>query len=178
MFPNNLSGRERYLLLITAVVVSTAFLYAFIIGPAASRWKNLNNQIQSKLDTIENDSKILANQKMIEDEYARISKSAKSAKNSEQAVADTLAFIENVSRNDACLITNIKPIDIVDTTLRKEVLIDVNAEANISQFSKFLYDIENPRENLINIKRLTLNSKSGQTGALKGTFLISKILLD
>ncbi len=57
-------------------------------------------------------------------------------------------------------------------------MIDVSAEAAIEQFSKFLYDIENPRDNLINVKRFTISAKSGQTGALKGTFIISKALLN
>ena len=178
MFINNFSKRERYLALITISIISIGASYVLIVAPLASRWKNLNNQAQSKIDLLENDSKILTNQKMIESEYAKLSKYAKPAQSEEQAIADTLAYIENVSRNDACLITNIKPIDIKREPSYKEILIDVSAEATIEQFSKFLYDIENPRDNLINVKRFTISAKSGQTGALKGTFIISKVLLN
>ena len=178
MFINNFSKREKLLALITISIVSIGVLYAAIIGPLASGLKNLNSQTQSKVDLLENDFKILTNQKTIESEYAKLSKYAKIGQNEEQAVADALAYIENVSRNDACLITNIKPIDVKGEASYKEILIDVSAEATIEQFSKFLYDIENPRDTLVNVKRFTLSAKSGQSGALKGTFIISKILLN
>ena len=178
MFINNFSRRERYLALITISVVSIGVSYAFIIGPLASGWKNLNNQTRSKVVLLENDSKILANRKMIESEHAKLSKYVKTGQSEDQAVADTLAYIENVSRNDSCLITNIKPVDVKSEPSYKEILIDVSAEATIEQFSKFLYDIENPRDNLINVKRFTISAKSGQTGALKGAFIIGKALLN
>ncbi len=66
MFINNFSRRERYLALITISIVSIGVSYAFIIAPLASGWKNLNNQVRSKIDLLENDSKVLANRKMIE----------------------------------------------------------------------------------------------------------------
>lgn len=178
MFSNNLSKRERYLATATVSIVLIAVVYGLIIRPAAARWKNLSNQIRSRVNTLEKDSAILAGRKIIESEYARLSKYARPAKSEEQAIADTLSFIENVSRNDSCRIVNIKPVGTKDSGYYKEIVIDVNAEADIGQFSKFLYDMENPRDNLINIKDFALSAKSGQPGVLKGTFLISKILLD
>lgn len=176
MFIHNFSERERYLALATSAIVLIAVVYALIIRPVSARWVNLNNQIRSKINALEKDYRILANEQLLRSEYAKFSKYAKPSKSEEEAVADTLAYIENVSRNDSCFIINIKPIGVTNAGSYKEILIDVTAEANIEQFSKFLYDIENPRDTLINIKRFTINSKSGQTGILKGTFFISKVL--
>ena len=178
MFINNFNKRERYLMAAAASICAIAVSYVFIIEPVAARWKNLNNQIRSKINILEKDFKLAANQKTIESEYAKLSKRGKAARSKDQETADTLAFIENVSKNDSCLIINIKPVDIIDAGSHKEILIDVTAEASAGQLSKFLYDIENPRENLINVKRFNVVSKSGQTGVLKGTFLISKVFLD
>lgn len=178
MFISNFNRRERYLALATLSIVSIALAYAFIIDPIVMKWKNLNNQIRSRVGALEKDARLAANQKTVESEYAKLSKRGKPAKSKDQEVADTLAFIENVSKNDSCLIINIKPVEVTDAGSYKEILIDVTAEANIGQLSKFLYDIENPRDNLINVKRFTIGSKSGQTGILKGTFLISKVLLE
>ena len=132
----------------------------------------------TKVNMLEKDSRIAANQEAIKSEYAELSKQEKSANSEDQEVAQTLTFIEDVSKNDGCFIVNIKPVDIKDTESYKEILIDVTVEAPIAQLSKFLYDIENPRENLIDIKRFSVSSKYGQTGVLKSTFLISKALLD
>lgn len=178
MFIENLSKREKQLALITLLIVSVAIIYVILIAPLSAGWRNLNKQIQSKVDILEKDYKILANQQMLASEYDKLSKHAKSPGSEEQAVANTLTFIENVSRNDSCLIVNIKPAGITNAGSYKEMLIDVSAEATMEQFSKFLYDVENPRDNLINVKRFTISAKSGQTGTLKGVFLISKILLD
>ena len=178
MFINNFNKRERDLALATLSIVSIALVYVFIVDPVAARWKNLNSQIRSKVNMLEKDSRLAANQKTIESEYAKLSKQGKPAKSKDQEVAQTLTFIEGVSKNDECFIVNIKPIDIKDAVSHKEILIDVTVEAPIAQLSKFLYDIENPRENLIDIKRFNVSSKYGQTSVLKSTFLISKVLLD
>jgi glutamate synthase domain-containing protein 1 len=177
MFINNFSKRERRLALATLSVVSIAVIYILIVKPVMTSWKSFNNEIRSKLTMIEKDFKILANQKTIEAEYNKLSKYAKSGKSDEEAIADTLTNIENISRNNSCLIVNIKPVGITKAPSSKEILIEVNAEANIEQFAKFLYDIENPRDVLMNIKRFTISSKSTQTGVLKGVFLISKVIL-
>jgi Tfp pilus assembly protein PilO len=166
------------LALATLSIVSIALVYLFIVDPIAARWKNLNSQIRSKVNTLEKDSRTAANRKTIESEYAKLSKQENPAKSKDQEVAETLTFIESVSKNDACFIVNIKPIDVKDAGSYKEILIDVTVEAPMAQLSKFLYDIENPRENLIDIKRFSISSKYGQTGVLKSTLLISKALLD
>lgn len=178
MFITNFSEREKKLALATVLIVSIAVAYAFVIAPLAAKWKGMNNQIRSKVNMLETDFKMLANQKFLGEEHAKLSKYARAVKSEEEAVADTLAYIENISRNDACLIINIKPIGITKADSYREILIDISAEAGINQFSKFLYDIENPRDTLIGIKRFTISSKSGQADTLKGTFLISKILLN
>jgi len=178
MFIDNFNKRERYLALATLSIVSIALVYLFIVDPIAARWKNLNSQIRSKVIMLEKDSVLAANQKTMESEYVKLSKQEKPAKSKDQEVAEMLTFIESVSKNDACFIVNIKPIDIKDAVSYKEILIDVTVEAPVAQLSKFLYDIENPRENLIDIKRFSVSSKFGQTGVLKSTLLISKALLD
>ncbi len=178
MFINNFNKRERYLALATLSIVSIALVYVFMVDPIATRWKNLNSQIRSKVIMLEKDSVLAADQKTIESDYAKLSKQGKPAKSKDQEVAEMLTFIESVSKNDACFIVNIKPIDIKDVVSYKEILVDVTVEAPIAQLSKFLYDIESPRENLIDIKRFSVSSKFGQTGVLKSTLLISKASLD
>ncbi|MDD5173770.1 MAG: hypothetical protein PHV48_02955 [Candidatus Omnitrophica bacterium] len=178
MFINNFNKREKTLALATLSIVSITLIYLFIIEPISAKWKNLNGQIRLKVNMLEKDSRLAANQKTVESEYAKLSKRGKPAKNKDQDVAETLNFIEGVSKNDACFIVNIKPIDIRDAASHKEILIDVTVEASMAQLSKFLYDIENPRENLIDIKRFNVSSKYGQTGILKSTLLISKAFLD
>lgn len=177
MFMNNFSGRERKLAIITISVVSAGLLYTLMIAPLYSKWRGVTEQIRAKSNLLESGIKMLANQKQLREEHSKLSRYAKSASSDEQAIADTLAYIETISRNDSCLIVNIKPAGITKTDSCKEILIDISAEANISQFLKFIYDIENPRDALITIKRFALSPKSGQSDTLKGSLQIRKILL-
>jgi Tfp pilus assembly protein PilO len=101
----------------------------------------------------------------------------KSAKSEEESTAEIMTYIEDVSRKDSCLVVSIKPVGAKNLGSYKEILIDVNAEGSMDQFSKFLYDIENSADMILEVKRFTLNSKSS-AGTLKGTFLISKIIIE
>jgi len=178
MFINNLNDREKKLAIATIAIVSLSIVYALIIAPLYAKWKELNGQTRSKVSMLETGFKLLANQKQMSEEYSRLSKYAKTSLSEEESVADTLALIENISKNASCLIVNIKPVGVTNAGSYKEILIDVSAEGGISQFSKFLYDVENPSDKLMSIKRFTLSPKSGQAATLKGTFIVSKILLD
>lgn len=177
MLIKNLTKRERRIAVITISMVGAALIYNFILDPLISRWKALNSETESRVNALEKDAFILANQKTVESEYARYAMSAKSQKSVERMAADLLAFIENTARNDSCFIVNIKPVGSKDLGTHKELWIDITAEAGMDQFSKFLYDIENNRDLLLNIERFTLNSKS-QSGVLRGSFIISKVILD
>ena len=178
MLFKNLNKREKNLAVATLLIVSSALLYKFIIDPLFSGWINLNDEIESKINILKKDSNVLSRYKIMEAEYAELSKYVKSAKGEKADAADILNYIENVSRNDSCRIVNIKPIGTRNLSSYKEVLIDITAEATMEQFSKFLYDIENPEDMMLRVKQFNINSRSGQAGILKGTFLVSKILMD
>lgn len=178
MIVSRLSGRERYLAVITASIIALALLYAVIIAPISATMASVNARIRAKLISIEKDRKILAGQDILASEYARLSKNARMPGSEEQASADTLAYLEKIATNDGCFIVNMKPLGTSDNGTHKELLFDVTAEGGMSQFTKLLYDMEHPRDVLVNVKRFTLTSKSGQPGILKGTFLIGKMLLD
>lgn len=178
IFIKNLTKREKYTAFATFAIAIIALIYSFIIEPVSKRWRFFNSEIRSKTRTLERDLKIMANSKAIESDYAKFSKYVKIAKSEEETIADILAYIENVSRNNSCFIINIKPAGTKSLGSHKELLIDLTAEANMAQFSKFLYDIENSKDMLLRVKRFNISSKYNQTGILKGTFLISKILIE
>lgn len=177
MLIKHLSKRERYVALATLTIIFAAAAYSFLIEPISSRRRQIEDEIRSKIAVFRKDSKILSTHRDIESDYARFSKYVKSLNSDEEAMAEILTLIETVSRNDSCLIVNIKPAGVKDMGSHKEVLIDVTAEADIEKFSKFLFDIENLSDMILEVKRFTLSSKSAP-GTLKGTFLISKISID
>lgn len=178
MILKNLSPRERSIAFATVAILAAALFYNFVIDPVARQWQSLNLQISSKTESLKKDLRMLSMEKELDRNYSKFSKYIGSARSQDEEVADLLAYLENISRSDSCLITNIKPIGAKEYAAYKEVLIDISAEADASRFSKFLYDIENSKDMILRVKRLTLTSAIGQANALRGSFVISKIIVD
>jgi len=178
MFIKNLSKRERNIAATTVLLIGAAFVYNFIIEPVAGQWASLNSQIESKADALKRDIRMLSNRKAIEEEYAKFSKYVKPGKSEEEATAETLSYLENLSRSDSCLIVNMKPISTKDFGAYKELLIDMSSEGAVNQFTKFLYDVENSKNMILKVRQFVLTPKAGQEGTLKGSFLISKIIIE
>lgn len=178
MFMKNLSKRERNAAFTTVAILAIALFYNFIVDPIAREWQSLNFQISSKTETLKKDLKLLSMEKELDRNYSKFSKYIRSAGSQDEEVADLLAYLESVSRSDSCLITNIKPIGAKEYAAYKEVLIDISAEADASRFLKFLYDIENSKNMILKVRRLTLTSTMGQANALRGSFVIGKIIVE
>lgn len=178
MFIKKLSKRERYAALAAFLFVFTVIVYNFAVDPIARQWQALNNEIMAKTAMLKKDLGVLASRKALEAEYVRFSKYLKQENNEEETIAEVLACVEKISRENSCQVINVKPMGTRDFGAYKEIMIDVNAEADARQFSKFFYDIENADSMILKVRRFTLTSKAGQPGILKGTFLISKVVVE
>lgn len=178
MFLKNLSKREKIAALGCIIFVMTAGAYNFVIEPVFRQWQTLHQERRAKTDMLRHDLRILASHRALKEDYQKIAKYLKPDKSEGEAVAEVLSYVESVSRNDSCLVTNIKPIGVKEFGAFKEILVDVSSEGDAASFSKFLYDIENTSEILLKVRRFSLNAKAGQQGALRGSFLISKIIIE
>jgi hypothetical protein len=173
----NLSKRERTAVFGLFLFLAFAFLVHFVMEPVANRWQALHQESKTKLELFRRDLKILASRPILEKKCAKYAEYFKPEKNEGEAVAEAMEYLESVSQKDACLIMNIKPVGSKDFGTYKEVYIDVNSEGDTQAFSKFLYDVENTSPMILKVRRFTLGAKFGQTGALKGTFLISRVVI-
>ena len=178
MFIKNMSKRERYIALAAFSFVFIAILYNFVIDPVFRARYTLNTDIQAKTAALKRDLAMVASRGTLEANYSKFSKYVKSEKSEEEAVAETLTYLEDLSRADSCRIINIKPISTKSFDSYKEVSIDLSSEGTLSQFSKFLYDVENAKNMILKVRNFVLTAKAGQEGVLKGTFLITKIIIE
>lgn len=177
MIIKNMSKRERYIALAAVSFVFAAVIYNFVIDRIVRQWQSLNDRMGLRTSALKKDIALLASRKTLEANYAKFSKYIRSGNSEEESAAETLAYLENLSRSDLCLILNIKPIGSRDLVSYKEMLIDLSCEGSIGQLTKFLYDIENTKDAILKVRHFVLTSKAGQDGALKGSFLISKIII-
>ncbi|MDD5428423.1 MAG: hypothetical protein PHI58_04195 [Candidatus Omnitrophica bacterium] len=178
MLMKNMNKRERVIAIATVSFVSLAILYSFVLDPVLRGWQGLNNEMRSKAAVLKKDLAMLASRKTLEANYEKFSKYVMSGKSEEETVSEALSYLENLSRADSCVLQNIKPIGTKDYGTYKELLIDLTCDGSISQFTKFLYDIENTKNMILKVRHFILTSKAGQEGALKGSFLISKVIIE
>ncbi|MBI3601493.1 MAG: hypothetical protein HY209_01155 [Candidatus Omnitrophica bacterium] len=161
---------------VTFWLALVAVVYGFLIEPLVGRWQSLESEIVSQKDILKKDLRILEKRKIIEAAYVDIVKEAQSRE--PQGAVDIMTSVETLSRNDSCLLVNIKPLGIQKRGSWQEVSIEITAEANAQQFSKFLYDLESSKTGMLRIKHFSLNPESAKPGILKGVFILNRILLD
>jgi len=173
-----LSKRERNVAAVTAVIIGAAVFYNMIIEPVAGNWHRLDKELKVKMNSLKKDMAMLPSCKAIESDYAKFSVYTRAKKNEEEDVSDMLAAIEALSRQDSCLIVNIKPSGVKKSGACKEIMVDLNVEASLAQLSKFLYDIETQKNMVLKVHRFTINSTQDPQNSLKGSFLISRIVIE
>ena len=176
MFINNLSGREKNLLFGAITIALLALGYTMILEPFILHWKTLNDRIDAKLTTLIKDTRLLNMYKTLEAEYVKYRDFLEVGKNEEEEFASALSEIESVSGKSACHIVNVKPRSSKILGNYKEISYEVTAEGSIHELSRFAFEIETS-DKYLRIRRFTIASKTGSSGILRGTFLISKIIV-
>lgn len=176
MAGQNLGKRERTLLAVCIILGGGAVLYSLIVEPLATGWKTLNGRIEAKLSELGKDTRLFKMYEMIEEEYVEYGEFITSGRNMEEAQAAALGKIEEFSKSASCRIVNVKPRSPKKIGNYKEISFVVTAEGAIDRLSHFLYVIETSKE-LLRVKHFAITPRSGSPDALRGTFVISKVIL-
>jgi len=172
----NFSKREKTLVSVCLAFGGMALLYALIIEPSFVHWKMMNDEIEAKTSAVIKNTRLLAMYKILKKEYAGYKDLVEVSDNEEEVFAKALAEIENLSQQSSCYIANVKPRASKELGTYKEISFEVTAEGDISQLSRFMYEIETSNE-CLRIRHFTILSKTGPSGGLKGIFIINKIIL-
>ena len=169
-----LSGREKKLAAITAILGVFAAVYGLLIEPLAGRWKNINEQIEVNTVLLMRNSRLIKMQDSLQEEYVQC-RDFMAVDRGEEELAGTLGKIEEISRKSSCRIVNIKPFAARDRDNYRIAVFDITAEGRISDFSRFLYEMERSRPPL-RVKQFIVSPKTGSPGTLKGVFRVKKIV--
>lgn len=177
MILKNFKPREKIIAIATAAVAGGALIYNFAVEPMLASRRTETSEVESRAGAFNKSRKIFEDYGRIESEYKELTRFATAEKGEDDAVAAMLTYIEDIARRDSCFIVNVKPAGSKTFARSKEIMVDVTAEGDIEQFSKFIYDLEHPRIMMMKIKRFSLASKGAASGGLRGSFIISKTLL-
>lgn len=175
IFPK-LSQREKRLFYLTISLIAILFIYRFVIKPVVVNWKDLNEKISVSSLKLEKSRKILNLKSRIQRDYENYASSVKMAGSEEEEMAKFLTEIESLARFSSVHISGIKPLPIKKVDFYKKYVVELEAEGDIKQVSKFIYDIQNSPQ-LLKIDKFSLRTKGAGTNLLKCNILVSKILI-
>jgi len=168
--------RERLLFVLTLCAVLGIPAYLFILEPTYKKWDELGAEFESAGLKLSKNIKLLANKELLEKEYDKYKEYIQKEEGKEQELSSVLKEIEATALNSGVKITSIKPKGEKQLKNYKRYSVEVVSEAKISQFLKFIYDLENSKK-LLKVERLVLSLKDAQTDLLKGTLIIRKTSL-
>ena len=159
-----LSARERWMLYLAAIAILGIVAYLLVLEPAWLNWKNLNKSIYDKERALLKNIKIMAQKDLIDEYYDKYAQSLKMKGSVEEETAVILSEIENIGRSSNVQIIDIKPHRVQDMEFYKEYFIELEAEGNITNLSKFIYELQNSKQ-ILKVRHLRLNAKgtSGDT---------------
>lgn len=176
MFLKNLSPRERFGVYLGIVVIIGVVSYITVIEPLWTKWQELNNTIDNKEAQLSKNRKILAQEDAISKQYDKHAENIKMKGSVEEETATILREIENIARSSNTYITDIKPQKVQDMEFYKEYFVELEAEGDISNLAKFIYDLQNSKQ-ILKVRYLRLNPRDDAGDVLRGYMIVTKILI-
>lgn len=172
----NLSQREKRLFYLTISLLAILFIYRFVIKPVVVNWKDLDEKISVSGLKLEKSQKMLNLKSRIQRDYERYASSVRMTGSEEEEMAKFLTEIESLARSSSVHISGIKPLPIKKVDFYKKYIVELEAEGDINQVSRFIYDIQNSPQ-LLKIDKFSLSTKGAGTNLLKCNILVSKVLI-
>jgi len=169
MIRSGLSRREKYIFILTVVIVILAGVYNFILGPSFKKWHSLNSEIAIEKARVKKGLKLLETQNAIIDEY-------NSYVSSLGNISKILSYVERQSEALGIKTSNIRPRPVVQKGLYKEYIIELQIEGEFSDINKFVpLLIKSPI--FISVKKFDFRNTGKTSSYLKGTLILSKLII-
>lgn len=176
MIFSNLTKRERNLFYLTMILIFVWVIHSFVIKPIIVKWNQLDDKIEVATLKLEKNIKMIDRKEKIKNEYENYASAVKMTGSEEEEMAKFLTEIESLASSSSTHIIEIKPRPSKKVQFYKKYLIELDAEGDINQLSKFIYDIQNSNQ-LLKVDKFSLGTKGAGTNLLKCHLLVSKILI-
>ena len=176
MLLKSISAREKKWFYGAVIIIAGVLVYIFVVEPIWMKWKSINEEISSKEMKLIKNMKILAQKDIIGKLYGQYAGNIKMKGSAEEETATILREIENIARASQTRITDIKPQKIKDMEFYKEYYIELEAEGQISNLARFIYELRNSAQ-MLKVRHLRLNPEGSKSDQLKGYMIVTKILI-
>lgn len=170
-------SREKIIIITAVIIIGGALLYNLAIEPLVSGWVKTQKEISSKETGLIKNIILLKRYEGLGDKYRDEPLfSSGTGKSEEEEIAQALSEIENISKKSSCPILNIMPREPNKKGNYEEISFEVMTEGGIDGILGFLYEIETSKM-AFGVNRFIITSKTGPSGGVKATILISKLLI-
>jgi O-succinylbenzoate synthase len=176
LFLTNLSSREKYIFYLTLTVIFLTLTYKFIFEPLNEKWSQLNSQILAKQIELKRRIQYLQQEEKVKQIYQKYAEKARMSGSEEEEMAVLLSEMEKNSSATKIHIVNIKPRPIKDLSICKKYILEMNCEATMEDYIKFIYNLQKSTQ-LIRVEKIKLTSQGKDSPLLKARIVISKLLI-
>ena len=174
---DKLTGREKAILYIVIAIAALALAYNFLIEPIYKKWVEVNQEIKLLEVKLQKAISIVKEREKIEKDYVIYAEKLKPKGSDEQEMTFMLNELETLARNSGLKIINVRPKQAQDKESYKKFSVGLETESDMSALMKFIYEVKNSQQ-MLKIDRLTLNTKSSQSGVLiMATMSISRVAI-
>lgn len=168
-----LTKRERLILYTTIGLIAFSMVFNFLISPLLKKNGDLNRQILVTHLKLAKYLSLLSQKDAIKAKYSKFSSTLRMPERKEDAVVTVLSEVERLADSSGVRITDVRPQPSRNSAQYKEVSIDLRTEADMGDYIKFIYAIDNSLLSL-SIKKLQINSRPNSQ-YLEGLFSIRQL---
>jgi len=173
-----LSKRERLILICTVALLFTSLVYAFILEPIITQWRQVNKEVTVKRLSLEKGLRLLRQKEEITQRFQGLSAiMAAEGGSQEEQMAKLFSEIETLARGANVHILGMKPLPVTKSAFYKKYTVEIDSQGSIEKLVEFLYKLQHSKQ-ILRVEFLELNAKSGTKDSLKVTLLANKITLD
>jgi len=176
MFWEKLSKKEKIGLSLAIAFMAIASLDRLIVSPIRDRFQRINQTIKISEKQLAHDLRNVHQQEQITAEFEKYVEFVARSGSDEEEVAKILGEIESMARQSNVYLANMKPQTSKEIDFYIEYAVEIEAEAEIDQLTKFLYQL-NTSAQLLRVEKLRLSSKKKGDKTLKASMLITRILV-
>ena len=174
MFISKFSGKEKTWLLISVIFVGLVIMDRLIFTPINDRVKEINREIKINENQLAVGMRNLKQKSPVTEEYKKYAAYLKSSGSDEEKTTAILSEIENLAKNSAVSLADMKPQPPKKIDFYKVYTIEVKAEGSMEALVNFIYQL-NLSPQLLRVEKLRLNLKDKDSTVVAASVQVTKI---
>ncbi len=177
-FWGRLKPRERSLATVTVVVAGICMFYRLAFVPVTDRLQGIRQELLLQRKQLAAHQRTLLQRDRVSKLYTQYAHLIQPAglDSDEEETSKLLKEIEVLARSSGVTVVNLKPKPVETTGLVKWYQVVVETEAPLAGIVRFVYEVEQSPQ-LLRIERLDLKQDEKTQGPLKGSCLVSKVVI-